>query len=126
MSHQKVVSDRYNASNTLDLNIGDILEQGDVLLCKVTSLPQGLVPQEKDPDTVEYGEVTGHAHQLTGSFQILQTPDRSARYLVVNPGEPVMLSHEEHLPFTIPSGLYRIGRVVEFDPLEEIIRQVAD
>jgi hypothetical protein len=39
---------------------------------------------------------------------------------------PVIVTHEEHKPLPIPPGKYQIGRVKEYDFLQELERRVVD
>jgi len=39
---------------------------------------------------------------------------------------PVLLKHQEHSPIKLPPGDYKIGIQREYDPFEQIIREVAD
>jgi hypothetical protein len=38
----------------------------------------------------------------------------------------VALTHEEHKPLTVPTGVYKVGRVREYDYFAEMERRVVD
>ena len=81
--------------------------------------------------TFAEGETTGHAHRANGGVLYedadVQSNDGPLRIYETN--EAVPLTHEEHHPQQIPpspTGRYRIGGVIEFDPFKEEARRVAD
>lgn len=107
-------------------------QQGDVLIKRVgETMHSGKVfsglptSTKKLPHkTVAEGEVTGHAHRLSGDVALLESPEGD-RYLQVGP-KGASLTHEEHGPHTLEPGDYAIDIVREYDPWEEEIRQVRD
>lgn len=95
---------------------------GDVILEKM-ELPNNL--EKTDETVLAYGEVTGHAHRLTGSdFEIYREPATKRRFLRVV--KDTDLTHEEHHTRTIPPGTYEIRPTKEADHIQGIIRIVAD
>jgi hypothetical protein len=109
--------------------VADKLEyqQGDVLLYKVSKIPEGatVIPKDKMRRGVvlALGEETGHAHVLHGGGCTLLEAD-GQRFLDVK--EDSALVHEEHGPHTVKPGKYRVGRVREVDPFDEAVRSVRD
>ena len=102
-----------------------VLQQGDVLLYSVTTLPTGLV-KAKD-NVVQEGEFTGHAHRLnlqSGDTELLLDEATNTKYLNVK--SATMLSHEEHNTIVIPPGLYKTDIVQEYDHFAEEARRVQD
>lgn len=99
------------------------LGHGDVRLFREKMPKDGLIDEKTN--IVQWGEVTNHAHRLTGGKATLYThvPTKTRWLKVV---EPVSLKHEEHHTIEIPPGEYRIGIVRETDHLEGVTRQVAD
>ena len=101
-----------------------IYRQGDVLL----------VPDELPADSEElkredgrvvlaHGEVTGHAHALTGTqTRLYVQPKTKARHLRVV--ETDYLRHEEHTHQPIPPGIYRV--IIHSEYREREIVRVAD
>jgi hypothetical protein len=107
--------------------IGDEALHGDVILTK-SHAPDGFESMTRILDScLAYGEATGHAHQIFGApehYDLRECPKTKTRHLRVV--EPVMLKHQEHSPFILPPGEYRIGIQREYDPFEKLVRRVAD
>ena len=109
------------------------LQQGDIVITPVTSLPDGLF---KVPTKVlQEGEFTGHMHQFDAkdyvSVYVSQdvkshkaiTPDMG-KFIVVE--APAALRHEEHRPIEVPPGIYKISIVREYDYDKDEARYVVD
>ena len=101
------------------------LQHGDVLLKGIKSLPEGCTekPREGGRLVVMRGEMTGHNHVITGDGAKLMEL-KGELYLEVT--VPVVITHEEHKPLNIPTGIYQIGQVQEYDYFAEMARQVRD
>jgi hypothetical protein len=100
-----------------------VYRQGDVLLRKIETLPENLVPVSCDGRIVlAYGEVTGHAHAISTQFATLLTL-QGERYLEVKPG--CKLVHEEHATIELPAGYYKVVQQREYVP-QSVPRDVAD
>ncbi|MDD5358247.1 MAG: hypothetical protein PHX80_03820 [Candidatus Nanoarchaeia archaeon] len=109
------------------------IAQGDVLLEEVDYIPDGLkIVQDCAGIILAEGEVTGHAHRVKGHSVLLQAPDGS---FYLQPKEPTMLEHTKHgtyvpgvnhKPIELKNVTYRIGRIQEYDHIEESTRRVAD
>lgn len=101
-------------------------QQGDVLLKKLNQLPKGIKPKELDNGHIvlAYGEVTGHAHRIKDTANSMFYEKNGKSYLVVK--KPVDLTHEEHHAQSIPTGIYEIGIVREYDYLKDMERAVID
>jgi hypothetical protein len=101
---------------------GKQYRQGDVMIVRVRNIPQGAQakPRENGRVILAHGEVTGHAHAVTGPAELFDA-DRGT-YLRVGAGASVV--HEEHSTIALPPGDYRIIRQREYSP--EAIRNVAD
>ena len=97
-----------------------LYQQGDVLITKVDEA-QG---KKLDHLVLMEGELTGHAHRISkGLAELFESG--STKYLKVLSDEAVLI-HEEHGAITIPKGIYRIGRVQEYDHFAEEARAVQD
>ena len=97
------------------------LQQGDVLIRSVDSLPKHIT---KKPHTiVAYGEVTGHKHEVMGDGVEVFECDG---VLYVSAPHGGTIRHEEHHSIEIPPGYYSIGIVREYDHFLEESRSVAD
>lgn len=106
-----------------------VYRQGDVLITSIKSIPDGVVPVERDAGrlVLAYGEVTGHAHAIASpEADLFATPGATAeavdRFLRVR--SQVALEHEEHATITLPPGDYVVRRQREYTP--ESSRMVAD
>jgi hypothetical protein len=102
----------------------NILRQGDVLLVKVSSLPEVVAAKKGGEDIIlAHGEVTGHAHRIKAPVGKAKLWDAGAeRFLQVM--ERVALTHEEHSAISIDPGIYRVAIQTEYTPSE--LRRVAD
>lgn len=76
---------------------------------------------KKKVTILKKGETTGHAHKILVDVNF----DEKTKKLDTFTNTP--LEHEEHETITLPKkkGL-NVGSVVEFDPIEERIREVSD
>jgi hypothetical protein len=103
------------------------LQQGDVILTQIKSLPEGAI--QRKPDTrgvvLAEGEVTGHFHGIKEKGVHLYEQNGEV-FLVNESGEPVCLNHQEHNPVTVDPGVWKVGIVREFDYLQEMERKVVD
>ena len=101
------------------------IQQGDVILVRVDSIPAGAKPAKTDRRGIVLaeGETHGHAHVMdraSASMSMFGT-DTFLEVLA-----PDIIKHEEHAPVTVPPGKYRVKRVQEVDPLSQEIRAVQD
>jgi hypothetical protein len=98
--------------------------QGDVLVQRVTSIPNGATPVARDNGRIvlAYGEVTGHAHAIAEAEVTMLEVDTGIRYLDVQMES--FLRHEEHATIALSPGFYKVVRQREYTP--EAIRNVAD
>lgn len=106
-----------------------IVRQGDVLLRRVTSIPDSAKPAEKKDQAgnprivLAYGEVTGHAHAIADLENVdVFVSETGTMYLKVKNGTE--LRHEEHGAIALPPGNYERTIQREYSPEE--IRNVAD
>lgn len=94
---------------------------GDLLVIKIESIPTSAV--RVNHKILALGETTGHAHRLTDAAQVFEDADGTL-YFDAPAGAGV--SHEEHATIEFPPGTYQVIRQREYDPYEQVIRQVAD
>ncbi len=101
------------------------IQHGDVLIRQAKSLPGGCteVARKDGRLILAEGEVTGHHHAITDKGAKLYEI-KGQLYLEVT--EPVTITHEEHKPLDIPVGIYKVGRVKEYDYFSEMERLVRD
>jgi hypothetical protein len=101
-----------------------IKRQGDILLIKRDALPDGeatAIKRDNGRVVVAYGEVTGHAHATTQA-SVEQVEIDNIRWLIA-PSEFV-ITHEEHAPIRLDSGVWEICYQAEYTPEE--VRRVVD
>ena len=96
------------------------IRQGDVLLRRISKLPNDLKEKNK---ILAYGEVTGHKHQFN-SEQVLVFEDEQ-RNQFIDVKEKAELLHEEHKNVLVPKGKYEVFLQREYD-LVVGIRSVTD
>lgn len=90
---------------------------GDVLIQKVEKVKGNKLKHL----VIAEGEVTGHAHRVTGGkAELYQDGDT----LFLHVEEDATITHEEHKPLTLPVGDYGIKIQREYEP--EGWRYVAD
>lgn len=107
------------------MNIEKIYRHGDVLLFKVDNAPQASVKECVKKLTLELGEVTGHAHQLTGNVEILDAEVENGQ-LLFRVTEQAVLTHEEHDRIVLEKGVYLKVTQVEYDPFRDILVRIRD
>jgi hypothetical protein len=98
-------------------------QQGDVLLRKITDMPQG------DPRTVSKGRCvlahgeSGHSHVVEDDeAELIQIGER----MLLKLEKSATVVHEEHKPITLSPGIWEVGRVQEYDYFKHIKRRVVD
>lgn len=97
--------------------------QGDVLIVPVDKMPRGK-SEPVESGVVAYGEVTGHAHRLSGRFELMRfSGNPNELFLHVQDGG-ASLKHEEHAEIALPPGNFRVTTQREWTP--EAVRNVAD
>jgi hypothetical protein len=104
------------------------LQQGDVLFQQVASIPDGArrLPNQGQV-VVARGEATGHNHVITSDRAGLWELTRNGvTVLYLDVETPVTLVHDEHKTLPIPPGIYRIGRIKEYDYFSEMERPIVD
>ena len=105
------------------------LQQGDVVLLRISKLPGDCKPAKKDARGVVLaeGEFTGHFHGIKAmrGLALLEAPG-GTRFLVNGTDEPVTITHQEHKPVTVEPGVYQVGQVREKDWFQDMVRTVRD
>jgi hypothetical protein len=98
--------------------------QGDVFIVEhIIPKTAKLIKPEKRI-VLEEGEVTGHAHAIVEPKEADLFLDGTRKFLEIC--LTAHLSHEEHLPITLPKGTYEVRRQVTWSALEQMARVVAD
>ena len=99
--------------------IGDIIRQGDVALIRVEALPADAKKVQRGGTVVlAHGEVTGHAHTITGrGVALYELPRTGERYLTAD--QLLSLAHQEHSTLAVEPGVYRVVRQREWTDEDE-------
>ena len=98
-----------------------LYQQGDVLIESVSKLPDDAKKINASPIVLDSGVNT---HSIDDVVNCSAYSGDGLLFLDVK--SPVVLSHEEHKPITIETGLYSVRKVREYDHFEEEIRDVED
>lgn len=101
------------------------LHHGDLDFIPVSKVPK---TAKLEASTKEFiaaqGSNSGHAHVLRSDteFSVYKSKDRT----FYDFRKSVDISHEEHLTFTIPAGVYEQKQEQEYDPWAKQSRKVVD
>lgn len=92
-----------------------MLRQGDVMIVRVTDLPEDLVavPPENGRVVLAHGEATGHHHSIAFTNRVAMFREDGSGgglFLVVSGDTPVMIEHQEHTALAISPGRYCVIR----------------
>ena len=96
-----------------------MIRQGDILIVKVTGIPQDAVKHNNR--ILAEGEATGHMHELD-SGEVYEK--EGVLYFKVVQGKVSTLNHPEHKAVTFEPGEYKVIRQREYEP--KGWRRVAD
>jgi len=98
--------------------------QGDVYFISAERIPHHAAAKKKDHRgfVIAEGEATGHAHVIDDDIELFEADGT----LYVRTVKEVRVTHEEHRPLTLRAGLWRVGRIREYDPFLEEVRLVRD
>lgn len=94
--------------------------QGDVLIADIPAFPEG--GKRRESPVLVTGEATGHAHRVEAPEKAEIWEINGQLYLKVL--DPTRIIHDEHLPISIPPGIYRVWQQREYSPRE--IRTIRD
>ncbi len=90
-----------------------LYRHGDVLIQRVSQLPQFCQPREGA--TLASGEVTGHSHRLEPANAIQLWEKNKTLYLEVRESSATLV-HEEHHPIELAKGIYHVWKQREYRP----------
>jgi len=102
---------------------------GDVSLHQITELPKELKKQKHNGSfAIALGETTGHKHSV-----VIDRPQDMSIYLdeatglfVLDLKSEAKITHEEHRTIILEPGIYIQKQEQEYDPFEEVLKQVKD
>lgn len=106
-----------------------LIQQGDVLIRKVKSIPSSLKPLKKDHRgyVLAEGEHTGHYHGVECIDEDIEMLiDEATQKIYMNNKSAITVTHQEHDHVNVPSGIWEIDRVKEYDHFAEEARKVQD
>lgn len=134
---------------TLLTKRGDNATHGDLIIikCEQRDFPKNFasLPEAAEGVLAE-GEHTAHAHQLfyadkpevpafrpqvieggkaTNPVTFQLRKEGTDLYLLIEGGD-MLLKHQEHVPFRLAPGMYQVGIQQEYDPYEQMRRNVLD
>ena len=99
------------------------IQQGDVLMRKLTEMPAGTITKiTRKKMVLAHGE-SGHSHVVEDDeAELIEIGNR----MLLNLTSPATVVHEEHGPVTLDTGIWEIGRVQEYDYFQKMQRAVMD
>jgi hypothetical protein len=99
------------------------IQQGDVLLLSVDSLPKGERKSiARGRIVVAHGE-SGHSHVIEDDeAELIQIGDR----MLLSLTRKVTIQHQEHKPVTLTPGIWEVGQVRQKNWFTEMVSPVRD
>lgn len=99
------------------------VQQGDVVLRKLDSIPPGQQTSiSKLRCVLAHGE-SGHSHVIEDDeAELIRIGER----ILLKLERSAVVKHEEHGPITLEPGIWEVGRVKEYDWFSKMERQVMD
>ena len=97
-----------------------LYRHGDLLIRQVKKIPESTT--RVSTNIIAHGE-NGNTHQLHGSHQVFETPDKQM-YFQAN--QEISLEHQEHDTLKISKGNYVIIHEREHNPFKDIQEEVLD
>lgn len=106
--------EQHTPTREADMARQQMYRQGDVAVVRVSDMPQGAIQRERENGRVvlAHGEVTGHAHVVTGPAELFDAD----RQTFLRVGEGAEIRHEEHSTIPLPAGVYQVIRQREYQP----------
>lgn len=111
-----------------NMNEEQIFRHGDLLIQRVPSIPK--TAKATNSRTLALGEATGHHHTFeSGDVQVYDNPsvqnDDPVKWFEVK-SKKASLGHQEHKKIDLPQGIYSLNIEREYNPFDNVIRQVTD
>jgi hypothetical protein len=95
-------------------------QQGDVAIYKVAGPAKG---KRLDHLILAEGEVTGHCHKVIGDAALFENVDGLMLEVFSGIAE---VDHYDHGNLLLEPGVYKVGKIQEYDHFKEEARKVAD
>lgn len=102
------------------METSNLARHGDLVFKRVDSLPKGV---RKSSNILALGEFTGHKH-VAGKGSVVWKTSEDKTYIEV--ADKTEITHEEHRPIILKSGVYEMIIKREYDPFEKQINSVKD
>lgn len=102
-----------------------MLQQGDVLFCRVKEVKGVEVKADGRGYVFAEGETTGHYHAVKDTEAVKVYEENGVKYVRVIKA-CATVEHQEHGAVVLPRGTYKVGIVKEYDPFADDIRRVRD
>ncbi|MBF0119910.1 MAG: hypothetical protein HQK79_13830 [Desulfobacterales bacterium] len=101
-----------------------LYQQGDVLIESIQSIPTEALIKDRENNKyiIAKGEATGHAHLIEDPVALYF--HKETFYILAK--IEFQIIHEEHLPLSVPKGIYQIRKVREYDHFFEETKEIAD
>ncbi|MFN8437496.1 MAG: hypothetical protein U0V72_07630 [Cytophagales bacterium] len=107
------------------MNFTEIYRHGDVLIYKLDQELNNVNDKVIKQLILAEGEVTGHAHRLTGDVEIIQNKPINGE-MIFQVNDSAVLSHEEHDKIVLSQGVYLKVNQVEYNPFTDLVKKVMD
>lgn len=107
------------------MNFTEIYRHGDVLIYKLDQELNNVNDKVIKQLILAEGEVTGHAHRLTGDVEIIQNKPINGE-MIFQVNDTAVLSHEEHDKIVLSQGVYLKVNQVEYNPFTDLVKKVMD
>lgn len=103
---------------------------GECIPTQISELPQGLtkVQPKNDYVVVAESEVTGNDHRVCTKDREVEFYEKDGVLYMKNlqPVEIGCVIEERHDTCVLPTGNWKFSKALEYDPLEEVIREARD
>ena len=112
------------------MNENKLIMHGECICRQIEALPKNLSPVKTKNGFViiAQSEVTGNHHQVAVKEREVKFYERDGVLYaeVLSPTTVECVLKERHDTVELPAGLWEFKKAVEFDPLEQELRSVAD
>jgi hypothetical protein len=109
----------------------DQIQQGDVTLERIASLPSGVgvkeLPRINGRIVLAEGSQSGNSHYVDAPGAKFYEDAHGVRYLFNPTDAPIELKHtREHDPVLVGHGVHQVGHIHEVDHLTGLVSKVVD
>lgn len=99
---------------------------GEALLVRVDKMPKSKIKRDKNV-IISHSE-TGHHHVLESGIEIDWTEFKKNIFVDVKQDTPLVhkKTHDRHKTIVVTPGIYKVVPKTEYDPFQQIVREVWD